>query len=136
MIALEKAIEREQKRYQNTVDKLIDAARTKYVIPYCERTGRKFVAGMGGWSFHPSDHRETISGWNADKLPKRLREVLETDYGMFRNDCGSMMQDYKPTTYGRTRHGAQGDKNVSVTAHDVTGMSDSDKKVTLAGPKP
>ena len=99
MIALQKAIEREQARYEKAVDALIDAARTKYVIPYCERTGRKFVAGMGGWSFHADDGRTNISGWNADTLPKRLREVLETDYGMHRNDCGSMMQDYTPTTY-------------------------------------
>lgn len=102
MIALQKAIEREQARYEKAVDALIDAARTKYVIPYCERTGREFVAGMGGWGFHGANDsaNDTISGWNSDRLPKRLREVLETDYGMHQNDCGSMMEDYKPTTYG------------------------------------
>jgi hypothetical protein len=41
--------------------KAIAAARAKYVVPFCDRTGYSLCAGMGGWSFHKGD--KSISGW-------------------------------------------------------------------------
>lgn len=71
-----------------------DDIRTRIVIPYCERTGMRFKAGMGSWSF---DHPTKGYQFNED-APKYVREPLGDEL-LSRQDIGSVILDYTPKGY-------------------------------------
>lgn len=103
--ATDKALDKAQADYEKAIAKIIAAARIKYIIPFCEKHGCMLSAGMGSWSFHFADgtqwHDETA--WVSDpvvRIPKRILNVMRGEL-CFRNDAGSMMEDYTPTTYGK-----------------------------------
>lgn len=84
-------------------DALITQVRRELLIPYCDRTGLRFTAGMGSWSFDKKGI--TYGSWDADfpppRVPKRLYEFLQSGYptNPHYNDCGSMMLDYTPLSW-------------------------------------
>lgn len=91
-----------QKQTDRALDALCDAIRAEYVVPYCDRHGYRFTAGMGSWSFTRSngpEYRQHIGSWNDELLPKALRTVLQLDHFTSNNDLGSMMQDYTPPNW-------------------------------------
>lgn len=95
-----KELERLLDQYNAGTAQLIDAIRSKYVIPYCERTGMRFRAGNGSWSFD-NGKGKYMGEWRdaSEDLPKRMYELLVTEVAVSRNDLGSLMADYTPTTY-------------------------------------
>lgn len=77
---------------------ICEQARQQHVIPFCDKTGFRFLAGMGGWSFQKADRRidsgaESNAGlW---RLPKGLRSALDAE--LSNGQCaGSIMRDYTP----------------------------------------
>lgn len=61
---LERQLEKLRARYERDAARVIAEAREKYVIPYCERHGLRFVGGMGTWCF-----RNAKRSWGALELP-------------------------------------------------------------------
>lgn len=100
---MELAIDRIAIAAEKALDKVIAEARAKYVIPFCDKHGCKFSAGMGSWSFHGGKigYGDGYLGRQDEtQLPKRLYTVLTMEYPLNRmNDCGSLMQDYKPLNF-------------------------------------
>lgn len=98
MRTFQKAIEAAHAQCEKACDAAIADVRTRLVIPYCDRHGCRFIAGMGGWNFvWPDGRRATHEEWSDVRLPKRMCDALCTDYPLSRsNDCGSMMADYTP----------------------------------------
>ncbi len=105
---LTQALDRLQASIRAQEDTIIAQVRAKYVIPYCDRYGLRFTAGMGSWSF---DNGKTgyyeihIGGWsNPHELPKRiwdcLNRSLPSNPGQ---DLGSVMEDYTPKNYRKAR---------------------------------
>lgn len=99
--AFEKQIDVIANRAALEIDRVIEDIRAKYVIPYCDKHNLHFVAGMGTWSFtKPMGY--SVGGWNADELPKRLRDALTIEYPLNKGqDIGSLMMDYKPANFRR-----------------------------------
>ena len=98
----ERALDRARRDADIWQDRVAVQARKDLVIPFCEKHGYKFVAGMGSWSFHRehgSEQRKQIGSWNEDLLPKRLREVLQLDAIDCNNSLGSLMPDYTPKNW-------------------------------------
>lgn len=96
---LSKALNVAARECERKCDVAIEYARKKYVIPFCEKHGCKFIAGMGSWSFHGGSIGQ-MGGWCDDRLPKRLLAVLRNEHPLnHNNDCGSLMADYVPTNY-------------------------------------
>lgn len=93
-------VARELQRITDIADaaeqKVIDAIRTKYVIPFCDRKGWKFYAGMGTWSFYDS---KGDSFYAQDQLPARLYAMLSENSVTSQNDIGSLMAYYTPANY-------------------------------------
>jgi hypothetical protein len=96
--ALQRELDRTAAAAERAEQVAVDAARVKYVIPFCDRTGYRLSAGMGSWSFH----RDTGPQWShmlnyhdEKHIPARVYAVMtaETSNGQ---DAGSMMQDYTP----------------------------------------
>lgn len=91
-------------------EELIATARQKLLIPYCNRTGQRFSAGMGTWVFFrklPNGQEQQVGGFDdhsaaAKRIPKTLRSFLEAESGLCRNDLGALMEDYTPPNYERT----------------------------------
>ena len=98
MNKLERKFDQLARALEREADKAMAEARTKYVIPFCDRTGMRFIAGMGSWSFDKPGC-ESIGSWNSEDLPKRLRDVLTVEYPIGRCDAGSLMADYTPKNY-------------------------------------
>lgn len=104
---MEKAIDRIALQAEKELAKLIAEARAKYVVPFCDKHGCRFSAGMGSWSFHGGDlphggywDEGYLSGSAAERIPKRLYAVLSAEYPLNRNnDCGSLMESYTPANY-------------------------------------
>lgn len=100
---MSKAIDRVAKAADIELDKIIEAARQKYVIPFCDKHGCEFSAGMGSWSFHGGriGYGDGYLGRNDEKaIGKRLYAVLAMEYPLNRmNDCGSLMRDYTPANF-------------------------------------
>lgn len=84
-----------------TLDKSIDAlcakVRQENIIPFCDKRNVRFVAGMGGWSF-TNTKGDSAAGadWDEWALPKRLKEILNTDLPGHGQGLGSMCEDYTP----------------------------------------
>lgn len=95
MKALDKAIERIERQAVVSVEALADRYRTSHVIPYCDRHGLRFTAGMGEWSFDDGNGNYCDSS----DLPKRLSDVLTTSVLNGRQGLGSLMLDYVPPNY-------------------------------------
>lgn len=97
MNKIERQLDRLARQFEREADKLIAEARQKYVIPFCDRTGLRFTAGMGSWSFDNGhgDYKNL-----PEELPKRLGDVLSAEYPLNRcNDVGSLMESYTPKNY-------------------------------------
>jgi hypothetical protein len=98
------AVEAARVAYWDAIDAAATQARTLHVIPFCNRHGWKFIAGMGTWSFRDSagEHHGT---WEIDNEAAgrsfygvRLWDALtaETIGGQ---DLGSLIEDYTPPGY-------------------------------------
>lgn len=88
---------------EKSEERLIAEARAALLIPFCDRTGFRFTAGMGTWSFDKKDkrgHSVDIAGWDTPslkRLPAGLLAFLQSDSVCYRNnDLGSLMEDYTP----------------------------------------
>ena len=98
--ALQKRLDALADVYEAECDKIIAEAREKYIIPFCNKTGYKFIAGMGGWNFYGNG--ETLGEWEAitGKIPKRVYQApTMAAYNLNYNSVGSLMQDYTPPNY-------------------------------------
>lgn len=101
--------ERIRVQAEKQVHALAEEIRARYVVPFCDRTGMNFSAGMGSWSFHDQKGRSigtTYADWGLKPLPKRLRAALEIDAPGFNQDIGSLIPSYFPArdrTKGGTR---------------------------------
>lgn len=97
--ALERALARAEREHSRAEAAAIEAARQKYIIPFCERRGWSFVAGMGTYGFRTADdeHAAGSAIWDSDidSLPKRVRAALSTET-LTGQDAGSLMRDYTP----------------------------------------
>ncbi len=87
-----KALDNLASGYWSKVDDIAAAARAKYVIPFCDRKGWKFTAGMG---FRNTEG--VYIGW-AVVLPARLYTALTAEV-LSGQELGSLMADYTPTSY-------------------------------------
>lgn len=103
------AIDRIRADADKRTEAVIASARLALLVPYCERTGMRFTAGMGTWSFDYWDRYGThqfISDWDelkTKRIPRGLYNFLcELDVTS-RNDLGAVMEDYTPSTY-KARH--------------------------------
>ncbi len=94
--ALQRELNRIAARADREEEKAIAAARLKYVVPFCDRTGYKLSAGMGSWSFHRGD--DMLNTY--DMLPVRLRAVMEAET-LTGQSAGSLMQDYTPKNFNQ-----------------------------------
>lgn len=77
----------------------IEAARAKYVVPFCDRTGYRLSAGMGSWSFHRDTGPEWLRQLGHDdkvSIPARVYAVMTAAVINRYNDAGSLMEDYTP----------------------------------------
>ena len=90
----QKTLDKAANKYDSEVTRLTHAAWLYYVIPFCDKKGWRFTAGMGGFSFNDKDGRYV----EHDRLPKRLLAVLEGEL-LGRNNAGALMDDYTPTNY-------------------------------------
>lgn len=84
-----RALVRAENKYAREVERVATALRAKYVVPYCNKTGRRFCAGMGSWSLGDA------GSWDARGLPIRVGEALDVR-DIRGQDLGSQMGDYKP----------------------------------------
>ncbi len=101
-------------QYGKQIDQLAEDIRKHFVIPYCDKTGRRFSAGMGTWCFIDehgnfySDRQSKfyfcddgdVEQWSAS-LPPDLCDILEAKTIFRTGDLGAHMQDYTPANYGR-----------------------------------
>lgn len=98
-----KALDAISDEAQKKADALIAHVRETLLIPYCNRTGLRFTAGMGSWSFDKKG--VTYGDWDEDfpppKISKTLYDFLKSGYptNSNYNDCGSMMLDYAPPNW-------------------------------------
>lgn len=97
-----KAIDKIEHRAAAEVDKVIEQARLDLIIPYCNRYGMRFTAGMGSWSFDKKG--QYLGDWldRADfpRMSNALWEFLRAPYPFNRmNDLGSMTPDYTPLNW-------------------------------------
>lgn len=85
---------------------LAESIRQDLVIPFCERTGMRFCAGMGSWDFNGKG--KSFAGWQEraelrarHRLGARLYDALTIEWGVGsgRQDVGSLIASYTPTTY-------------------------------------
>lgn len=93
MTAIQNELDRHEKIYSNTIYKIAAEARKKYIIPFCDKTGYCFYAGMGNWLF--CDGVESLDCWDK-RIPKRVLGALESGILYRQNDLGSLMEDYDP----------------------------------------
>lgn len=93
--AFQKALDKCAAAYDREITKLINDAHAKHVVPYCDKKGYAFTAGMGGFSFDDGKGRYL----DRDELPKRLRAVVSAELLYQANDAGSLMPDYRPENY-------------------------------------
>jgi len=86
---------------EQRVTVLLDSIRRELVIPFCERKGMKFSAGMGSWDFHTKDHRKVMSPIERNGLPFIIFNTLRLEYPLNPTvqDIGSMMQGYTPRAW-------------------------------------
>jgi hypothetical protein len=91
--------------YDKDIQRICAEARTKYVIPYCDKHNLMFGAGMGSWCFHDEEGQQygAENGWQ-EPIPKRLLAILETEL-LYRNDLGSLIEDYTPHGFKRRQQG-------------------------------
>lgn len=88
-----------ENKYIDDCNKILDYAREKYIIPFCEKHQCKFLAGMGTWMFMGGDIKH-IWEYEDSKLTKELSKILSMDYPLNRgNSLGSMMLNYTPKNY-------------------------------------
>lgn len=91
-------------RWTTQENALIDAIQHDLLIPFCNRTGLRFTAGMGTWSFDKPNRWNTGKDWyGSDHKPpgisKTLYDLLREGSACRLNDLGSLMQDYTPPNY-------------------------------------
>lgn len=79
--------------YSKAVHEIADDAREQYVVPYCDRTGKRFLSGGNGdWCFGDGELNEA---------PKQVKAVLSlTPFGMETIDLGACMEGYTPKKDG------------------------------------
>jgi hypothetical protein len=97
-----KTVARELQRISDAADAaealVIAAIRSKYVIPFCNRKGWRFTAGMGSWSF---DDGKGNYRFERDEIPARIYAMLWENSVTSRNGIGALMADYTPANYKR-----------------------------------
>ena len=95
----EAPIQRITESFSATLDSEIARIQRETIIPFCDKHGYRFIAGMGTWNFTHKT-RESIGGWNSDELPARILSTLRIEYPLNRGqDIGSMMPDYTPPNF-------------------------------------
>jgi hypothetical protein len=101
-----KQVERIMEEANARQDAVIAEVRRTLLIPFCDRKGWRFTAGMGSWSFDfskPVNFADSLGGWDQEEckrlIPKQLLEFLQTDATTCNNDLGSLMEDYTPSNY-------------------------------------
>jgi hypothetical protein len=117
--ATEKALDKLFRGYCDQVEALAMQVREQYVIPFCDKHGLRFVAGMGSWCFWDSkgtylfEAMEHIGDdWSTDERGlgylhsgeetkryrcKRMLHLLATPPDGFNGSpLGSLMDDYTP----------------------------------------
>jgi hypothetical protein len=87
-------------QYSTRLNEIGEQVRRELIIPFCDRTGYQFSAGMGSWSFHKdgkmlSDWDDSNVGNGVKGLPKKIYDALHAET-LFNNDLGSLIEDYKP----------------------------------------
>jgi hypothetical protein len=93
---LDTALKKGADTFDTLIDQLAAQVRAEHVIPFCDRKGWEFSAGMGSWSFHDKRGR-VYSDWdNSVGIPKRLRDMLRQDTFLHNNSLGSLMESYRP----------------------------------------
>jgi hypothetical protein len=94
-------IEKLANNFAHALDAVIEQARQKYVIPYCDANNLEFNAGMGTWNFRSWDGKysgEFLYASDYGDIPEEVLTVLQMDYPLNPGQsCGSIMQSYKPT---------------------------------------
>lgn len=84
-------------------DNLIAAVRAELLVPYCNRAGLRFTAGMGSWSFDKPNRYGSTDWFSYNepppRIPKTLLAFLRQHAIDCNNDLGSLMQDYTPPNY-------------------------------------
>lgn len=94
----EKALERAAAAYWAEVDRIAAALRARYVVPYCDRTGAKFSAGMGSYGFHGKNGEQMGGSWDIDvnegrTPPARVYNACEVRDHIKGQSLGSLMED-------------------------------------------
>ena len=93
-------LEKAESEYWDAVYKFAEQERQRLVIPYCNRTRRRFIAGNGGWSFGRKGDFDMFAGLkDPDTLPKYILKTLSLATLNRCNDLGSLMQDYTPPNF-------------------------------------
>lgn len=93
---------RAEAAYTARIGALAVAVRTKYVVPFCDRHGCVFKAGMGGWQFQwPDGRRATDGDGSAFRLPSRLASALKIKVFYGANSLGTIIEDYAPASLAR-----------------------------------
>jgi hypothetical protein len=81
-------------------DGLCNMIRTDVLVPFCERKGWRFSAGMGSWSVI----RPTGDYIDNESLPKVLRYMLcAPSLANPVQQLGSMIEGYTPTTWKKVK---------------------------------
>lgn len=102
-----KSLEQAQKAYWDQVGAIADRVRTELVIPFCDRKGWRFVAGMGTWNFvkPKAKGHEGVSIWDEPtdaegrrRFGVRLWNALQADV-ISGQSLGSLIPDYTPPGY-------------------------------------
>lgn len=104
MVKIRKEIDKLTIEVDKKIEAMISEARRDYIIPFCLRTGYRFISGMGSWSFDKKGRHGQIwvHSFDPEGLPKRILQILSTEYPLNRsNDIGSLMQDFTPPNWER-----------------------------------
>jgi hypothetical protein len=79
-------------RHAQEIDALAVKVRTEVILPYCEKHGYDFVAGMGTWLIGPVGGKPIES----EDLPKWLVELLDMEVTEFGRTClGDRIEDVR-----------------------------------------
>jgi hypothetical protein len=107
-------IERIREAAETAQDVVIAKVRVELLIPFCERTGLRFTAGNGTWSFDKRDKYGVQQHYGTDdvdlyrkrgplltafKMPLTLAQFLQENHVGSLNDLGSLMEDYTPANW-------------------------------------
>jgi len=96
--ALERRIALFFESYKETVDVLASFVRRTEVIPFCDKHGVQFRAGMGTWTLYDPKTQKSIWISTYRKNPEfvRLQKLLDTPVDGMDQYLGSLMKDYTP----------------------------------------